>query len=130
LWATQGWRESSLGWGVEVEIGGETVLGSDVDVGSRLVGFVQAGLPFLGVEEISGSNTKNGEEIAGGARVDDATGDGFGELRERGVNRVHGFEGRKVESETLSAGTGLSRAKTAGTITKVVDAVTLSLDGE
>ena len=130
LWATQGLRKSSSGRGVEVEIGGEAVLGSNIDVGSRLVGVVEAFLPLLRVQQISGSNAQNREEIVGAAAVDDAAGDGLGQLGESGVNRVHGFERRQVEFEALTASMGLGHAKATGAITKVMDTVALSGDGE
>jgi len=134
LWATrvliQRGRKGDVGRGVEIEAGGEAVLGGDVNVGSGLVGVVEVGLPLLGMEEIAGSDAENGEESVGGVAVDDAGGDGLGQLGERGVDVVHGIERRQVEGEAFAAGAVLGGAEAAGAIAKMVDAVALSFDGE
>jgi len=130
LWATHGWRKGDSGRGVEIEVGRQAILGSDVDVGSRLSGFVKAGLPFLGMAEATGSHAEDGEQKVGGVAVDGALGNCLGKLGQCGVNRMHGFKRRQVEFEALAAGTGLGHAKAAGAITKMMDTEALSCDGE
>jgi hypothetical protein len=116
--------------GVEVEIGGKAVLGGDIDIGSGLSGFEKAGLPLLGMSQIAGGNAEDGEDDVGGVAIDRSCGNSFGQLGQRGVDRVHRVKRRQVELEALAAGTGLGHAEAAGAVTKVVDAVALSGDGE
>jgi len=130
LRATQGRRKGDIMWSVEIEVGRKAILGSNINVRSRLVGLVEAGLPLLRVQEILGGNTQDRQEVVGRTAVDDAAANGLGKLREGGVDRVHGFKWRQVEFEALAARTGLGHAKAASAITKVVDTVALSFDGE
>ena len=132
MWATRVCKpgEGYIGSGIEVEVGGKAVLGGDIDIGSRLIGMVEAVLPLLRMPKIAGGDAQDGEEELRGVVLDDAAGNGFGQLGDRGLDRVHGLERRQVEFEALAAGTGLGHAKATGAITKMIDAVALSSDGK
>ena len=132
--------------GVEVEVVGEAVFGCEVD-GSHPVtrrrrqgwgtlglstlacGVIRAGRPLVGLEEVAGSDVEHANEAVGALEFDHVGGEGLGELGERRLYGVHGFERREYQVEALAAGAILGHAHEAGTVVEVVEAKVTVGDG-
>jgi hypothetical protein len=85
--------------------------------------------PFVGLEQIARGEAQHANESVGALEIDHVGGKGLGELRERSLDSMHGFERRQVQIKTLAAGAGFRHAHEMRAVAKMKGAIVVVLDG-